>query len=66
VRSSDLAPLVGIELDDRSHEAEDRQARDAFVDRVFASASLPLLHVPVQKGYDLAELKAKLAGLVGK
>ena len=66
VRSGDLAPLAGIELDDRSHEAADRQARDAFVDRVFASAGLPLLHVPAQKGYDLADLKAKLAALVAK
>jgi hypothetical protein len=34
--------VLGIELDDKSHEEEDRAARDAFVDTVFASAKLPL------------------------
>ena len=36
-----LRPKVAIELDDRSHEREDRQKRDPFVDRVFAAANLP-------------------------
>ncbi len=61
VRESDLAPLVGIELDDSSHEEDDRRQRDAFVDEVFASAKLPLLHFPVQKAYSPADLKARLA-----
>jgi Protein of unknown function (DUF2726) len=64
VRADDLAPLAGIELDDKSHEEEDRQARDALVDEVFKSAGLPLLHVPVQKAYDPAELKAKVGALL--
>lgn len=64
VRVSDLAPLAGIELDDSSHEAEDRQQRDRFVDSAFASAGLPLLHVPVQKSYNPAEVKAKVQGLL--
>lgn len=61
VRASDLAPLAGIELDDSSHEEEDRRDRDAFVDAAFASAGLPLIHVPVQRSYNPAEVKAKLA-----
>lgn len=64
VRESDLAPLAGIELDDSSHEEEDRRQRDAFVDSAFASAGLPLLHVPVQKAYAHADLRAKVATLV--
>ena len=36
VGTDNLAPLAGIELDDRSHEAEERQERDALVDEVFA------------------------------
>jgi hypothetical protein len=66
VKESDLAPLAGIELDDSSHEEEDRRQRDAFVDSAFASAGLPLLHVPVQKAYSLAELKADLAEVLFK
>jgi hypothetical protein len=64
VRTDDLSPVAGLELDDSSHEEEDRQQRDAFVDAVFASAGIPLLHVPAQKAYNPAELKAKLAALL--
>jgi hypothetical protein len=60
VRTCDLAPLAGIELDDSSHDEEDRQQRDAFVDEVFNRAKLPLLHVPVQKSYAPAEIKSKV------
>ena len=55
-----LQPLVGIELDDRSHRRRDRQERDAFVDRVFEAAGLPLVRTPVQRDYDVAELTALL------
>ena len=64
VKESDLAPLAGIELDDSSHEADDRKQRDVFVDSAFASAGLPLLHVPVEKAYPHADLRAKVAGVI--
>ncbi|MFT3831334.1 MAG: DUF2726 domain-containing protein [Opitutaceae bacterium] len=62
VRVSDLAPLAGVELDDSSHERSDRQKRDAFVDDVFQSCGLPLLHVPAQASYNVADLRAAVAG----
>jgi hypothetical protein len=65
VRANDLAPVAGIELDDSSHEEEDRQQRDAFVDEAFASAGLPLLHVPAQKSYNPAEIRSRLTSLPG-
>jgi hypothetical protein len=64
VRANDLVPLAGIELDDSSHEAEDRKQRDVFVDSVFKSGGIPLLHVPAQKSYSPAELKSKIAALL--
>jgi hypothetical protein len=64
VRADDLASLAGIELDDKSHEEEERQVRDAFVDEVFASAGLPLLHVAAQKAYDTEDLKARVSALL--
>ena len=64
VRTSDLAPVAGLELDDASHEEEERQQRDSFVDAAFASAGLPLLHVAAQKSYNSNELKTKLSELV--
>jgi hypothetical protein len=46
-----MQPLLAIELDDASHERADRIARDAFVDRVFEVAGLPLLHVRFALAY---------------
>jgi hypothetical protein len=64
VQKSDGKPVLGIELDDKSHEEEDRAARDAFVDTVFASAKLPILHVPVKQAYDPKEVLRLLEGAV--
>lgn len=52
-----LEPVVGIELDDRSHQRADRIERDQFVNLAFESAGLPLLRVPTQKEYDPAEIR---------
>ncbi len=51
-----LRPRLVIELDGRSHRRPDRVEHDAFVDRVFAEAALPILHVPFRRAYDPGEL----------
>lgn len=56
-----MRPRVGIELDDSSHAREDRRVRDAFVEKVFKAAGLPLLRFPVQRGYQLSEVASRLA-----
>ena len=56
VQQNDGTPLVGIELDDKSHEEDQRKSRDAFVDTVFREAGLPLVHVPARATYDPREL----------
>jgi len=66
IQKSDGKPVLGIELDDKSHEEEDRAARDAFVDTVFASAKLPILHVPVKQAYDPKEVLRLLEAAVNK
>lgn len=38
-------PLAAIELDDYTHKYKDRQERDIFIDNVYASIKLPILHV---------------------
>ena len=58
-------PLVGIELDDKSHQRPDQQERDQFVDGVFAAALLPLVHIPVQSHYPTAKLNAFLRQKAG-
>jgi hypothetical protein len=55
-----MQPLLGIELDDASHQRKDRQERDAFVDQVFAAAGLPLLHIKAARGYQPNELTAQI------
>ena len=52
----ELRPLLVIELDDASHEREDRRDRDAFVDAALAEADLPILRVRAQRGYVPTEL----------
>jgi hypothetical protein len=60
-----LRPLLGVELDDSSHNRPDRQARDEFVDGVFAAAGLPLLHIPVSHSYPTNKLRAFLRRKAG-
>lgn len=60
-----MRPLMGIELDDKSHQREDRQERDVFVDHVFAAAGLPLVHVPAKRGYVIQDLAAQFAPFLG-
>ena len=61
---STISPVLAIELDDSSHDREDRQERDAFVDRVLAKAGLPLLHVRAQAAYDPKQLAASIGEAV--
>jgi very-short-patch-repair endonuclease len=56
-----LNPKLAIELDDASHEREERQARDAFVEEVLCMAELPLLRVHYSENIDVEELKKRIA-----
>jgi hypothetical protein len=60
VNRSDFSPRVAIELDGGSHKDQARERRDAFVDSVFASAGIPLLHVPVQGFYHYQTLRERI------
>lgn len=55
-----IHPLVGIELDDKSHKRSDRKTRDDFVEMVFRAAQMPLLRVPAQRAYSSVELASLL------
>ncbi len=41
--NANLIPLIAVELDDRSHDADDRRARDIEVERILSEAGFPLL-----------------------
>jgi hypothetical protein len=61
--SSDLVPVVVIELDDSSHQKAKRQQRDEMLQQICGQVQLPLICVPAQKGYKLAEVEAYLQPL---
>ncbi|HVU36439.1 MAG TPA: DUF2726 domain-containing protein [Opitutaceae bacterium] len=64
VRRNDLAPIAGVELDDRSHEAEDRIERDAFVNDVFRAGGVPVLHIQAQAAYSVDALRDELVAVL--
>ncbi|MFM2414484.1 MAG: hypothetical protein RI911_177 [Candidatus Parcubacteria bacterium] len=51
-----LSPKLAIELDDKSHEEEDRKERDRFVEQVLESAGMPLLRIKNKGFFDVAEV----------
>ncbi len=55
-----LTPLMAIELDDRSHERPERQARDKLVNQVFESSGLPLVRFKVEKEYSLDAVRQRI------
>lgn len=64
--SRSMRPCAGIELDDSSHARKDRQVRDAYVERVFETAGLPLLRFPAQHAYAVADIASRLAACLGR
>lgn len=59
-----LRPLCGIELDDASHEREERRSRDEFVEQLFQATGLPLLRFRAARSYNVVEVKARLASVL--
>lgn len=55
-----VRPLLAIELDDKSHEREDRTARDTFVDAALRAGGLPLLRVKAAAQYTPSALSAEI------
>lgn len=64
-RPVDTRPMLIVELDDRTHQRQDRRERDAFVDTACAAAGLPILHVVAGEKHDAHRLAAQIAGKLG-
>ena len=56
------APLLVVELDDRSHNSSRVKERDELKSAVLAAAGLPLLRVTCQQAYDPEELGQAIRG----
>lgn len=61
-----LKPIFAIELDDSSHNRQDRIERDTFVEKIFEEAKISLVRVPVKNSYDVDELSRLFKEAVGK
>jgi hypothetical protein len=59
-RTHDWMPMLGIEVDDASHNTPDRRQRDSFVNNLFASTGVPLLRLPVHEIDHVEQLVTKL------
>lgn len=51
-----FTPHLVIELDDSSHQREDRIIRDGFVDRILEKAGIKIVHIKTAYNYDLSHL----------
>ena len=49
-----------IELDDKSHNKNNRIERDNFINEIFNQANMKLLRIPVQDFYNLENLELKI------
>lgn len=52
-----LKPLLAIELDDKSHEREDRIERDINVERIFMEVDMPILRIQNSVSLNKEEVK---------
>lgn len=53
-----LKPVLGIELDDKSHQKENRQKRDEFLNNVYENVGLRMFRIPTTMSND--EIKKEL------
>ena len=60
-----IDPEYVNELNDSSHASPRAQARDNFVANVCLAINLPLLQIPAQRSYSIAEIRARLQPFTG-
>jgi very-short-patch-repair endonuclease len=55
-----IKPVLAIELDDKTHEREDRKERDIEVERILEESGLPLLRIENHGHFELADIKMRI------
>jgi len=56
-----IKPLLAVELDDWSHDAENRRERDAEVERILQEADLPIVRFDKRKGINREEIRRRIS-----
>lgn len=59
IRDENFNTYIAIELDDPSHNREERRKRDIFVNAVFEDAGIPLIHIKTNNSYE-DEIKIRI------
>lgn len=57
-----LRIVAVLELDDSSHEKEDRQERDRVVDKILEAAQIPVIRIKASQFYDPKGLTEQIEG----
>jgi hypothetical protein len=52
-----IEPILGVELDDKSHQQSDRKERDEFINNLFTHTGLKVLHIPTARSYPAEDLR---------
>jgi len=60
-RPGDWMPMLGIELDDHTHNLKDVKKRDMLVNAIFAQVGIPLLRIHVSEVEKMEPLVEKLS-----
>jgi very-short-patch-repair endonuclease len=58
---TDHSVQFAVELDDKSHDRADRQARDAFLDAAIEKAGIPLIRFAAQRSYVIDDVRNAIA-----
>lgn len=56
-----MKPVCAIELDDSSHEREDRRVRDIEVERILEQAQIPFIRISTSDSKNIATVKELLS-----
>ncbi len=59
-RNDDITVFAAIELDDKSHQKNQRQIRDVFMAELCNAIGLPLIQVPAQSAYSVSDIRTKV------
>lgn len=55
-----ISPKLAIELDDKTHEREDRKERDGIVEQIFKDAGMPLLRIENHGRFDTVKIAEQI------
>lgn len=47
-KKEDLSPILGIEIDDNSHQKPDRKERDQEVNQIYNAVGFKMIHIPTK------------------